>query len=472
MSAAAALAPLVVAVPLLAAALVAALGPRLGRRGQDAVALAATAFSTGGAALLARGTAGGAVEVWLGGWAPAGDVAVGIALRVDPVGAGFAALSGVLTLAALTFAVRWFDAAEGHFHALVLAFLAALCGFGLTGDLFDLFVFFELMSVAAYALAGYKSEDPGSLEGALHFAVVNSAGACLVLLGIAILYGATGTLDLVRLGRAVPAAPPGAVRAAFALLACGFLVKGAAVPFHFWLADAHAVAPTPACVLFSGAMVPAGLYAVARLGATAFAGFVPRGAAGPGAALVALGALSAAVGAALCFAQRHLKRLLAFSTVSHAGVMLAAVGLGTPAGLGGAARYAVAHGLVKGALFLGAGLVLHRLRSVDEIALRGRGRGLALPFLVLGVGGLALAGLPPFATFRAEGLVHDAFEEAGLGALSHLFAAASAVTGAAVVRAALRIFAGLGPRRPEAPEVGGEATEPAETWRSRAAAPA
>jgi multicomponent Na+:H+ antiporter subunit D len=466
------LAPLAVAVPLVGAALLAAVGRHLPRRVQDALALGAAGVSAGLSLALFVQARRGPIETWLGGWRPEGGLALGIALRPDAVGAGFAALSGVLALAALAFALRWFDAAEGHFHALLLAFLAALAGFGLTGDLFNLFVFFELMSVAAYALAGYKSEDPAALEGALHFAVVNSAGACLVLLGVALLYGATGVLDLERLAVVVPAAPRGAVLAAFALLACGFLVKAAAVPFHFWLADAHAVAPTPACVLFSGAMVVAGVYAVARLLGTAFQGIVPEGGVGPGAVLVLAGATSAALGAALAFAQRHLKRLLAFSTVSHAGILLAGAGLASARGVAAASVYALGHGLVKGALFLGAGLVLHRLRSVDEIALRGRGRGLWLPGLVLGVGGLALAGLPPFATFRGEALLHGALARAGWGGLSWVFAGASLLTGAAVLRATLRIFLGVGSPRPEAPEVGGEVSEPAETWRSRTPAPA
>jgi multicomponent Na+:H+ antiporter subunit D len=462
------LAPVAVVFPLAAAALLAAAGRVLPRAARDAIALASCIASTALCAALLLASRAGLAVSWLGGWRPRGDVAVGIAFAVDPLGAGFAALSGALATAALVFALRWFESAEGHFHALVLLFLAGLVGFGLTGDLFDLFVFFELMSVAGYALAGYRSEEPDVLQGALHFAVVNTAGAALVLLGIALLYGATGALSLAQLAEAVPAAPRPAALAAFALLTCGFLVKAAAVPFHFWLADAHAVAPTPACVLFSGVMVEAGLYAVARLDATAFGALVPAGGAGPGLALVMTGALSAAVGAALAFAQRHLKRLLAFSTISHAGAMLVAVGLATPAGVGAAAAYALGHGLVKGSLFLGAGLVLHRLRSVDEVALRGRGRhrDLAAPAALLGVGGLALAGLPPFGTWRGEALLHAALEEAGLAPLGLLLDAASIVTGAAVLRATLRIFVGLGPREPEAPGVGGEVTERPETPRS------
>ncbi|GEJ55393.1 complex I subunit 5 family protein [Anaeromyxobacter diazotrophicus] len=461
------LAPLAVVLPVLAAALLAAVGRHLPRWARDAVALLALLAAGALAAACAWRGREDLVVSWLGGWRPRGGIAVGVALAVDPVGGGLAALSCGLGAAALVFSFRYFDSAEGHFHVLLLVFVAALTGFGLTGDLFNLFVFFELMSVSAYALAGYKTEEPAVVQGALHFAVVNTLGATLVLFGLSLLYGATGALSLAQLTVAVPGAPRPVTLLAFALLATGFLVKGAAVPFHFWLADAHAVAPTPACVLFSGVMVEAGLYAVMRLAATAFHGLLPPGGHALGAALLGLGLLTAWVGAALAFAQRHLKRLLAFSTVSHGGLLLAALSLATPGGYAAAAVYALGHGLVKGALFLGAGMVLHRLRSVDEVALRGRGRRLAVPAVVLGAGGLALAGAPPFALFRGDALLDEALRASGHQALAWLFTLAAAVTGAAVLRAALRIFAGLGPREPDAPETGGETSEAPETRPSR-----
>ena len=123
------------------------------------------------------------------------------------------------------------------------------------------------MTACGVTLCGYKSKSAGSLQGALNFGVVNALGAFITLMGIGLLYAYTGTLNMAEAGRTLAAHPPGEVFLLFAMLLTfsGFLIKSAAVPFHFWLADAHAVAPTPVSVLFSGVMVELGLYAMFRL---------------------------------------------------------------------------------------------------------------------------------------------------------------------------------------------------------------
>src|SRR5207253_10328303 len=133
-------------------------------------------------------------------------------------------------------------------------------------------------------------------------------------------YARTGALHFAQIGRTLAGQHSGGLEImALTLVLVGFLVKAAIVPFHFWLADAHAVAPAPVCVLFSGAMVELGLFGVARCYWTIFAGPFAAHAPSVGHVMLGLGAFTALVGAVMCFAQQHLKRLLAFSTVSHVG---------------------------------------------------------------------------------------------------------------------------------------------------------
>ncbi|HKN98114.1 MAG TPA: proton-conducting transporter membrane subunit, partial [Pseudonocardiaceae bacterium] len=302
-----------VATPVLGACVLLAGGRWLPGWAVDAIGTATTLIGTGLAALLLHATAHGRVVEWAGGWQPRPGVTVGIVLVADRTGAGLTVLIFGLTTCALLFGWRYFDTVHAHYPALMLLFAAGMAGFALTGDLFDMFVFFELMGAAAYALAGFKIEEPDSVQGGLNFGVVNSLGAYLSLTGVGLLYARTGELGLPQLASALAgrSADP-LVWASFALICTGWLVKAAIVPFHFWLADAHAVAPTPVCVLFSGVMAP-------------------------------LGVLTAVLGAIMCWTQRHIKRLLAYSTIAHVGLFVVAAATLTDEGTAGAALYVAGH---------------------------------------------------------------------------------------------------------------------------------
>jgi multicomponent Na+:H+ antiporter subunit D len=445
--------PLPVAIPLLGAVLLLGAPKSLRRLVVDTVALVTAIAVLILCVALAIKSSRNGVVYWFGGWTPRAfdghRIALGISFAVDPFGAGMAALVAGLVCCALVFSWHFFAEVGNLFHVLMLMFLAAMVGFCLTGDLFNMFVFFELMSVAAYALTAYKVEERGPLQGALNFAITNSVGGFLLLTGVALLYARTGALNLAQIGNVLDGAPAdGLVIVAFAFVMTAFLVKAAVVPFHFWLPDAHAVAPTPVCMLFSGAMVELGLYGVARVYWTVFGGVMAEHALRLRTILVGMAVLTAVVGSIMCLLQHHLKRLLAFSTVGHAGLFLLGIALLRSKALAGMAIYVAAHGAVKASLFICVGILLDRKGSVDERRIFGDGKDLPFTGILLALGGLALAGLPPFGTFLGKGLVEEQASELGLHWVPWLFVAVSAMTGGAVLRAAGRVFLGWG-RVPE-----------------------
>ncbi len=440
-----ALVPYPVVLPLIGAALLVALHAVAGRRIADALATAVAAAVTVICALLVAGSRDDAIVYWFGNWRPRGQLVLGVGFVIDPLGAGMATVCAFLVTAAFVYTWRYFDAVGVLFHALLLVFLAAICGFCLSGDLFNMFVYFELMSVAAYGLTGYKAEDPGPLQGALNFAVTNSVGALMILSGIALLYARTGALNLAAIGREVANGHvDGLIVVAATLVVFGFLVKGAVVPFHFWLADAHAVAPTPVCVLFSGVMVELGLYAAARTYWTIFAPvFDPHADAVRG-LLIGVGTATALVGGVMSLVQHHLKRLLAFSTVMYAGLFLIGFSMLDAGAVAGTALFVLSHAMLKGALFMCAGVLLHRFGTMDIDELAGLGRGEKLTGVLFVLAGVGLTGLPPFGTFIGKALIEESAVHLHLGWVVIVFVVASGLSSAAGLSAAARIFLGWG----------------------------
>jgi multicomponent Na+:H+ antiporter subunit D len=450
--------PLVVAVPLLAAAVVAGGDHVMPSRLQDAVGILAASTVCGLGVVLMLATERHEVVHWFGGWKPHGNVAVGIDFAADPLGAGMVVLTGGVAALSLVYARVYLHDLARLFDTLFLVICGAVSGFALSGDLFNLFVWLELMGVAAYALTGFEVKHVGPLQGAINFSIVNTLGGYFVVMGIGLVYARTGALNLAQAGQSLAErAPDGLVVVALTLIVCGFLCKSAVVPFHLWLADAYAVAPVPVCALFAGVMTEVGLFGVARVYWTVFSGVFVARAQDVGQALLWMGIVTALIGAVMAVLQRHLKRMLAYTVISHVGVMLAGVGLLSSKGLAGAADMLLAHGLLTAGLFCIVGAFLAVLRSGDELDLRGRGRSLPWLGALWLLAALALAGLPYTGVYLGHALMDEAASDGGRHWVQPLLWLAEAISSGALLRAGARVFLGLGARRdpllsPEAPE--------------------
>jgi multicomponent Na+:H+ antiporter subunit D len=450
-----------IAVPLISAALLVALRPLAGRWLTDLVSVAAITAAIVLCAILLDKAAQQPFAYWLGGWRPNHGVTIGISLSIDPFGVGIALFSAVLVAAAMIYSIHYFDAVDGLFQVLMLLFCAAMLGFCLTGDLFNLIIFFELMGAVAYALTAHRVEERAPIQGALNFAITNSIAGYAMFIAVALLYARTGALNMAQIGATLDGHPADPlVIVAMTLLFAGFLTKAAAVPLHFWLADAHAVAPIPVCVLFSGVMIELGVYAVARIYWVIFAGPMHTHLIALRTIMIAIGVTTALVGALMCTVQRHIKRLLAFSSISHIGLFVCGIGLFDPHALAGIATYIVGHGLTKAALFMCAGVLLHRFATIDEFDLHGRGRAIPTAGVLFALGGLMLAAIPPFTTFAGKSLLEETANTTGYSWLIAIFIVSSALTGGAVLRVTGRVFLGWGPKEGPDPQQEKAAREP------------
>jgi multicomponent Na+:H+ antiporter subunit D len=459
-----ALPALVVVVPLIVAGLLLATSHVLPKRVPDVIAIL-TAFAIMTLCMvMERRAEVSSIVYWFGGWVPRHGFPLGIGFVVDPINAGLSGFMALMFGSTLVFAWGYYDEVHAHFHVLMMLFMAAMIGFCLTHDLFNMFVWFEVLSIAGFALTGYQLRS-SALEGALNFTITNGIASYLFLTGIGLAYCRLGGLDFSALQQGVAAAPAHVVVcASFALLVTALLIKAAQVPFHFWLSDAHAVAPSPVSVIFSGAMVALGVVGLVKLCWGVFE---------PSAAIrqlihtffLIMGCASILIGAVMATRQRHIKRLLAFSTISHMGVLVVGVSFLDPNALAGLLLYLVGHGLVKGALFMIAGCLLALCGGIDEIDLRGKGATLWPAGVLMLVAALLLAGMPFGLMGRGMEYLGSAMRSTDQEWLLAVMVIGDALTGGAVLRVVGRVFVGWG-KNP-----GAEATAPTEDEQEKADRP-
>lgn len=376
-------------------------------RRQRWVSLAATGLLLLVAAGLYALAADGVTRPYLLGAWPA---PFGIVLVLDRLSATMVLLTAVLATAVALYAVNGWDAAGRHFHPLFHFQLMGINGAFLTGDVFNLFVFFEVMLIASYGLLLHGG-GPRRLSAGFNYVAINLIGSTLFLFAVGLIYAVTGTLNMADLARKAPQVGAGDVallRTGALLLLTVFAIKSALVPLHWWLPGAYAAAPAPVAALFL-IMTKVGAYSIIRTSTLIFGA---EG--GPVAQIAAPFVLPAAlatllIGAAGVLASRALADLVSFSVVWSMGSLLVAVGLFDVRGLTAALYYTLHSTLIGAALFLLADLVAAR---------RGRWRDrleaspvMAQAVLLGGIfflAAIAMAGLPPLSGFIGKVLILDA----------------------------------------------------------------
>ncbi len=444
--------PLLVAVPLLTAAVIAGGDHVTPAVVQNALGISAAAAVTALAGLLAWRVEAHSFVYWFGGWRPRHGVAIGIDFNVDPLAAGMCVVIAAVVTVSLVYSATYLRRVALLYDSLMLAALGAMCGFAMSGDIFNMFVWLELAGTAGYALTGFSVKQMGPLQGAINFAIINTVAGYLFAIGLALLYGRTGALNLAQIGAALAGHRSGLVIVAMTLVFVGLLTKGAALPFHFWAADAYAVAPAPVCAMFGAVMTDIGLIGIARLYWLVFQAPFANHARTIGDLLVAIGIATALLGGLMALLQRHLKRMLAYSVICHIGIMLTGIALLGTKGLAGSAVMFVSHAALTAALFLASGILLAKHGSIDELTLHGRARGEKLLAGIWLAAALGLTGLPYVGVYLGHALIDDNAAARGWHWLQPLIWLAGALASAALLRAGGRIFFALG--RKHAPLLG------------------
>ena len=303
----------------------------------------------------------------------------GIVLVLDRLSALMLVLTGIVGISALLFAMARWDRAGASFHALFQIQLMGLYGAFLTADLFNLFVFFEVLLAASYGLILHGS-GRARVKAGLHYIAINLLASSLFLVGAAMLYGVTGTLNMADLAMKIPLVPEadrGLLHAGAAILATAFLAKAGIWPLNFWLVPAYSSASAPVAALFA-IMTKVGTYTVLRLWTLLFSGQAGASAFFGGEWLVLGGLATLGCAALSILAAQRLERMASLSILVSAGTLLAAIGFGQAALTAAALFYLVSSTLALCALFLLAELI-ERSRSANEIPLEDDGDALPPP---------------------------------------------------------------------------------------------
>jgi multicomponent Na+:H+ antiporter subunit D len=426
------LVPLPVVMPLLGAALTLVIVRRPAI--QRAVSLFVLATTLAAAVTLLVTTIDGPQVVAVGGWA----APLGIVLVADQLAALMVVVSSAVTLCVLVYSIGQ-GVADGNmgapvsvYHPTYLILTAGVTNAFLAGDLFNLYVGFEILLAASYVLITIGGTE-GRIRDGTTYVVVSLLSSVIFLIGIGLAYAATGTLNLAQLAGRLDALPDSLRLVLQSMLLLAFCIKAAVFPLSAWLPDSYPTAIAPVTAVFAGLLTKVGVYAIIRTETLLFPG-------GPGLDILLVAALATMlVGILGAVAQSDIKRLLSFTLVSHIGYMLFGIGLASAAGLAGAIFYVVHHIVVQTTLFLAAGLIERRGGTTSLERLGGLARLAPLLGILFFIPALNLAGIPPFSGFLGKlGLLQAGVDDGGV--LAWLLVGGGVVTSLLTLYAVARVW--------------------------------
>jgi len=343
-------------------------------------------------------------------------VPVRIVLQVDGMGAFMGLISVTVSLAAAVYSLAFMhrESGQGRFYTLLLLMVVGMLGMEFTGDLFNLFVFLEVLSIASAALIAFRFYHGDAVEGAFKYIVISSLGALMVLLAVALLYGQYNLLNMGALASVLEYTYLDKV--ALGLLIAAFAMKCGAVPMHMWTPDAYTVAPASITAMLVAAS-QASLYALFRICFSLY-GFT-LDLTTVGIIIIALGLLSMFIGVTMALPQKDIKRLMSYHAISQTGYMLLGVGVGLYLlahadfdtygirAMEGGIFHIINHALYKGLLFLTAGAIFYKVgtRNLDEMG--GLAHSMKYTTVFFIIGALAIAGIPPLNGFASKLLIYE-----------------------------------------------------------------
>ena len=386
----------------------------------------------------------------LGNWKPP----FGILLVSDGLSTLLLVIINVIGLLALIYSMKYMTSytAKPKFYTLFLLMIAGMNGVVITGDMFNLYVFLEIASIASYALVGFGCERD-ELEASFKYLILGGVASTAILFGIAFLYSMTGTLNMpdlaVKIGEIGHNHAMGFVMALFIM---GFGLKASSVPFHAWLPDAHPSAPAPISAMLSGVLIKAlGVYSIARMMFHIF---------GPdpmvSSIIMFLGALSMLVGVFLAVGQHDFKRMLAYHSISQMGYVTMGLGLGlnpnVPTSLAALAIFGglfhmVNHAVFKSCLFLCSGSFEYRTGTRDKTKMGGLIRRMPVTSTTCSIASLSISGVPPFNGFWSKLIIIVAFMKAGYTVYSVLAILVAFMTMISFIRLQMNVIFGKLPEK-------------------------